>query len=218
MNVRAVFFDLDGTLVDSLPDLTDAVNQMLACVGRAPLAISAVRSLIGQGARNLVRRALGSDDALEIEAGLKIFLAYNLEHIVDKSRLYPGVGQTLETLVGQGISLAAVSNKNEALSRLILEALGIGSFFKIICGGDTFEEMKPSPLPLIRVAERLNVPAGEVVMVGDSINDMQAGLDAGMVTIGCDWGYGSPEELLRATFRASSCSEVARILLRLAAE
>jgi len=214
MNVRAVFFDLDGTLIDSLDDLADAINYMLADLGRAEAATTEIRSLLGKGARNLVQRILGTADAALIEQGLASFLEYNRNHIADKSRLYPGAREILEMLTAHNISLAAISNKNEGLSKLILEALGIDSFFDIICGGDTFEEMKPSPLPLLKVVEHFAVPASCTVMVGDSINDVQAGIRAGITTIGCSWGYGNREELREANYVAASCHEVARFLLQ----
>ncbi len=213
MIVRAVFFDLDGTLVDSLDDLTDAVNYMLTGLGRPEAATAEIRSLLGKGARNLVQRILGTADAALIEQGLTSFLEYNCSHIADKSKLYPGAREALEMLAARNISLAAISNKNEALSKLILEALRIDSFFDIICGGDTFEEMKPSPLPLLKVVEHFAVPASCTVMVGDSINDVQAGIRAGITTIGCSWGYGNQEELREANYVAASCHEVAQLLL-----
>lgn len=213
MIVRAALFDLDGTLVDSLGDLTDAVNHMLARRGSPALSPDQVRPLLGKGARNLVGLVLGTDHSGEIEEGLTWFLEFNRTHIADKSTLYPGARETLQNLTAHNIALAAISNKNEALSRLILESLGIDSFFKIICGGDSFEEMKPSPLPLLKVVEHLDVPADCAVMVGDSSNDIQAGIRAGIATIGCSWGYGYPEELHGATRLAASCHDVERILL-----
>jgi phosphoglycolate phosphatase len=214
MTVRAVFFDLDGTLVDSLPDLADAVNHMLVSIGRPPLGLSRLRRMLGSGVRELIRRALPSDSPTEIEQGLGLFLEFNTLHIADKSRLYPGVREILEQLTAQGFDLAIISNKNEALSRLILNKLGIDHYFGIICGGDTFEEMKPSPLPLLRVLEQLDIPAESAVMVGDSINDIQAGLRAGIKTIGCSWGYGDYEELREADRLAASCDEVGAFLLQ----
>jgi len=213
MKVRAALFDLDGTLIDSLDDLTDAVNHLMACSGRPGFSRAEVRGFVGKGARNLVRRALATEDPSEIESGLDRFLEYNRQHIVDKSRLYPGTREMLETLDANGVSLAAVSNKNEALCRLILEALGIASFFGCICGADTFEEMKPSPLPLLRVLERLGVPLEDAAMVGDSVNDIQAGIRAGMLTVACGWGYGDPDELAGADYLAASCPDVAGFLL-----
>jgi len=214
MTKRAVFFDLDGTLVDSLQDLADAVNHMLVCIGRPPLGIASLRRMLGSGVRELIRKALATDSPTEIERGLGLFLEFNTLHIADKSRLYPGVREILEQLTAQGFDLAIISNKSEALSRLILKKLGIDHYFGFICGGDTFEEMKPSPLPLLRVLERLVIPAESAVMVGDSINDIQAGRRAGITTIGCSWGYGDYEELREAGHLAASCGEVGTILLQ----
>lgn len=215
MTVRAVLFDLDGTLVDSLGDLTDAVNHMLASFARQPLDTAAVRRLLGAGARELVRRALASDSPAEIELGLGRFLEFNTSHIADKSRLYPGARNILEQLAAKGIPMAAISNKNEALSRLILKELDTDHFFSVICGGDTLAEMKPSPLPLLHVLERLAIPPREAVMVGDSGYDIVAGRRAGIGTIGCTWGFGDLEELREASHLAASCDELGDILRRL---
>jgi len=214
MTVGTVLFDLDGTLVDSLEDLTDAVNHMLAGFGKEALSTASVRSLVGRGARNLVQRALGTELTAEIERGLELFMAFNTAHIADKSRLYPGVRELLGSLSEHGIRMAIVSNKQEALSRLILETLGIERYFTTICGGNSFSEMKPSPLPLLRIMERIGAHPGTVVMVGDSINDIQAGQGAGIATIGCTWGYGGPEELRKAGRLAASCNELGDILLK----
>lgn len=213
MSVRAALFDLDGTLVDSLDDLTDAVNHMLAGFGRPSLTVSSVRRLVGKGAHNLVRRALETDSEEAISRGIELFVAYNLNHVADKSALYPGVRETLHRLTECGIRLVVISNKHETLCNLIMETLGISRQFEIICGGDTFPEMKPSPLPLLRVMERLGIAPHETVMIGDSINDIQAGREAGVTTIGCAWGYGGAEELAGADHRAASPGDVATILL-----
>ena len=213
MTVAVALFDLDGTLVDSLEDLTDAVNVMLAGFGKDPLSSMEVRNLVGKGARNLVQRALGTELPEDVERGLGLFTEFNADHIADKSRLYPGVRETLAALAESNIRMAIISNKNEAFSRLILQSLGIDHFFEAICGGDTFPEMKPSPLPLLRIAERFGVAPGEAVMVGDSINDIQAGRRAGITTIGCAWGYGGLVELREADRLADSCADVLDILL-----
>ncbi|KAB0663676.1 HAD-IIIA family hydrolase [Oryzomonas japonica] len=214
MTVRAALFDLDGTLVDSLGDITDAVNHMLASFGRPSLAAPSVRQLVGKGARDLVRRALGTGSQDDITRALDLFVAYNSNHIADKSALYPGAWEALHQLAESGIRMAVISNKNEALCRLVMEALGIVRQFEIICGGDTFSEMKPSPLPLLRVVERLGVAPHEAVMIGDSINDVQAGQRAGVTTIGCAWGYGGEKELTGADHRAVSFRGVTAILLK----
>lgn len=214
MTIRAVLFDLDGTLVDSLEDLTDAVNHMLTSFSKNPLSSTEVRNMVGKGARNLVQQALGMESPTDIEHGLRLFMKFNTDHIADKSRLYTGAREILENLAAYGIRMAIISNKGATLSRMILEKLAIADFFEIICGGDTFPEMKPSPLPLKLVIDKLGIKSNEVFMVGDSINDIQAGKHAGIATIGCTWGYGDPDELQEADHLAGSCNEITVILLQ----
>lgn len=212
MAIKAVFFDLDGTLVDSLDDLNDAVNHMLSALDRKPLNVNEVRRMIGKGARNLVQRALATDSTEMIEQGLKFFTTFNAAHIADKSRLYPGTIEMLDEMRECGIRMAVISNKNEVLSRLIIQTLQIEDYFAAICGGDTFQEMKPSPLPLIKVLENLNLHLSSSIMIGDSINDIQAGKLAGIATIGCRWGYGEDEELVDADYRVDSWQEAVDII------
>jgi len=212
MTITTVLFDLDGTLVDSLHDLTDAVNHMLTGFGRQQLAPVQVKQLVGKGARNLVQRALATTAADDIERGLASFTEFNALHIADKSRLYPGVRELLQQLADCGTRMAIISNKNEALSRLILKALEIDTYFDIIAGGDTFAEMKPSPLPLMSVIDKFCCSPAETVMVGDSINDIQSGCRAGIATIGCSWGYGSAEELYEADYQAASLADIFSII------
>jgi phosphoglycolate phosphatase len=215
MTITAALFDLDGTLIDSLDDLTDAVNHMLAGFGRPQLDPQQVRQLIGKGARNLVQRSLASDSPDEIDRGLADFNDFNTLHIADKSRLYPGIPELLKRMNGNGITLAVISNKPEELSRKILKELHIGDLFDVIAGGDTFSEMKPSPLPLRTVIRELGCNPAETVMIGDSINDIQAGNRAGITTIGCRWGYGGPEELTGADFQADSPRDLLDIFDRI---
>ena len=214
MTIAVALFDLDGTLVDSLDDLTDAVNHMLTGFGQHRLEPAQVRLLVGKGARNLVQRALATVSPEEIDRGLAAFTEFNALHIADKSRLYPGARELLQQLAADGIRMAVISNKQEALSRLILKTLEVDAFFDIIAGGDTFAEMKPSPLPLVSVIDGFSCSPAEAVMVGDSINDIQAGCRASITTIGCRWGYGSAEELYGADYQAACLAEIAGIITR----
>jgi phosphoglycolate phosphatase len=212
MTVSAVFFDLDGTLVDSLQDLADAVNHMLRSLDKQVITLPEVRHLVGKGARNLVQRALKTDSSEQIERGLRLFTAFNEQHIADSSRLYPGVPELLQQLVSNNLRMTVISNKNEALSRLILKVLEIEGIFERIAGGDTFPELKPSPLPLLEMTRKLGLKPENVIMVGDSINDIQAGNSAGITTIGCTWGYGGLEEIGDAQYRASSPAELCSLI------
>ena len=200
MPIKLVIFDLDGTLADSLPDLADATNYMLAKADRAALDPEQVRKLIGQGARRLVERALEGAGAEEVEEGLKVFLAYNDRHIADKTRLYPGVPETLQRFSDSGCNLAVVSNKNEGLCRKLLHLFQIDQYFTAVLGADSFPFRKPSPEPLLKLLRDFSVTAGEAVMIGDSINDIAAGKGAAVATIGCAFGYGDPDELRDADY------------------
>lgn len=215
MKIRSVLFDLDGTLVDSLDDLTAAVNHVRLKFAQPPLVSSTVCTMVGKGALNLVRQALPECNGAEVEQALQLFIDYNAKHIADKSRLYPGVVDLLETLRDRGVRLAIISNKNEALSRLILKSLGVDDYFECIAGGDTFPESKPSPLPLLRVIQLLGVEARECIMIGDSINDIQAGNLAGIATIGCSWGYGTREELQQSLRVTDSCDDLIKTIFDL---
>lgn len=212
MIIRAVLFDLDGTLVDSLEDLTDAVNHIRGAFSHLPLTADAVRRKVGKGARHLTQQVLPDASDADVDRALGLFLKYNRQHIADKSRLYPGIQEILLDLAARNIRMAVISNKNEDLSSLILQTLGIHSLFEIICGGDTYPERKPSPLPLLNVAAGLGIVPDECVMVGDSINDIQAGQQANIYSIGCTWGYGSSEELSGASTVAHTPQELLAII------
>lgn len=210
--IRAVLFDLDGTLVDSLEDLTDAVNHIRIAFSLPQLTADEVRQKVGKGARHLVRQVLPDVDNTDIDRALGMFLEFNRVHIADKSRLYPGIKEILLELAARNIKMAVISNKNENLSRLILETLGVNDLFEAICGGDTYPERKPSPLPLLKVIESLGFAPHECAMAGDSINDVQAGQQAGTTTAACSWGYGSTEELTGADVLTNTPQELLAVI------
>ncbi|MCM0082974.1 HAD-IIIA family hydrolase [Geomonas sp. Red32] len=199
--IKLLIFDLDGTLIDSLPDLTDAANRMREHFGLSPFAIPDVRRLVGQGARSLVERALPGASEGQVEEGLQIFLDYNLAHIADKTRSYPGVAETLKALHDRGFAMALLSNKNVALCREVLEKLGLDRFFPTVLGADSLPFRKPSPEPVLALVKKFELDPRECAMIGDSINDMAAGEGAGVITIGCRYGYGEASELAGADFQ-----------------
>jgi len=209
---KLVIFDLDGTLIDSLDDLTDAANHMRRAFNLPALSTSDVRKLIGEGGRRLVARALPGLAPEEHDLGLEIFLRYNYEQIAVRTSCYPGVPETLERLADSGYILAVASNKNEALCRKILRILEVDRCLAAILGADSVAERKPSPEPLFHLMRQFECDVAETVMVGDSINDMLAGKAAGVFTIGCDYGYGVREELELADCVISSFPEVMRVL------
>jgi phosphoglycolate phosphatase len=198
MTVRAVLFDLDGTLVDSLGDLTDAANHVREAFSLPLLCENDVRLKVGKGSRNLVQQILPGFSESDITLALDLFLDYNRQHIAEKSRLFPEMLNTLKQLAASGIRMAVITNKNEDLCMLLLHDLGINDLFEAVCGGDTYPDRKPSPLPLLKTAEHMGVPPHECVMIGDSINDVESGQRATMLTIACTWGYGDMAELIGA--------------------
>jgi phosphoglycolate phosphatase len=208
MPIKLIIFDLDGTLTDSLADLTDTTNYMLARFSRPVLAREQVRKLVGQGARNLVERAMTGASAEEVEDALGIFLAYNDAHIADKTQLYPGVKDALELLRAGQREMAIISNKNVALCRKLLAVLGIDEYFGAVLGADSLPFCKPSPEPLQKLIRDFGVSTAETAMVGDSINDIVAGKGAGVVTIGCTYGYGDSSELAEAEFLIDRFTEL----------
>ena len=199
-DIKLIIFDLDGTLVDSLDDLTDATNAMLRRFGRGELTRPEVRLLVGQGAKRLVERAMPDALPEKIDEGVQLFLAYNEAHIADKTRLYPGVRETLVILAKFRL-LAIISNKYEAHCRKLLAVLKVADHFGAVLGADSLPFRKPSPEPVLRLLSDTGVTAAETAIVGDSSNDMIAGRDAGVVTIGCTYGYGEPDELTGADYR-----------------
>lgn len=210
-SIELVIFDLDGTLVDSIPDLTDAVNEFLRASGRPALAMEDVKRLVGKGARNLVERALGNGTEEEVEKALAIFLAYNDAHIADKTIMYPGVAETLHELRRQGIRMAVVTNKTEFLSRKLLSVIGIDRYFDSILGADSLPFRKPSPEPVLKALADLKIAPSGAIMVGDSINDIAAGRAAGVVTVGCTFGYGTDAELSQAEYRIDSMGQLLQL-------
>ncbi|WP_243374415.1 HAD-IA family hydrolase [Geotalea sp. SG265] len=205
---KLILFDLDGTLCDSLEDLTDAVNHMRTEFGLGSLTMEQVRQLVGEGAANLVRGALPGKSPAELRRGLENFIAYNSAHIADKTMPYPGVRETLAILHDQGRQMAVVSNKAEALCRKLLAELALDRYFIDIVGGDTLPLRKPYPDPLLKVMADAGIPAGEAVMVGDSIHDLQAGKAAAVTTIACLYGYGNENEIKSADMTIDSFSRL----------
>ena len=213
MALDLIIFDLDGTLVDSLDDLTVSVNVMRESFAAAPLSRDQVQAMVGQGARTLVERALPGRAAREIDRALALFLAHNEAHLAVHTRPYPGIPELLVQLRRAGTQLVVVSNKNATLCRQLLAELQLADHFAAIYGADSFAERKPSPLPFQEVLRRLAIPAAQSLVVGDSANDLLAAQAAGIPMVGCGYGYGTAEELRTATRLAASVAELTAILM-----
>lgn len=191
---RLVMFDLDGTLIDSVPDLAEAVDRMLVELGRAPAGVEKVRDWVGNGARVLVRRALadGLDHAAVGEAETEEALARFLEIYADchnLTALYPGVHELLEALSTAAVELAVVTNKPERFVAPLLEQVGLGGYFRWIIGGDTLPQQKPDPAALLQVMRLAGVEAAQSLFVGDSRNDVLAARAAAVPCVAVSYGY-----------------------------
>lgn len=189
-----VMFDLDGTLVDSIPDLAAATDTMLVQLGRAPAGVDKVRNWVGNGAPVLVRRALADDfdhhaiSAEQEAEALPLFMqAYGTGN--DLTTLYPGALDTLATLHKLGIKLGLVTNKPERFLPELLAETEMDGFFQWIVGGDTFVQKKPDPTGLLWVMQQAGVTAEQCVFVGDSRNDVHAAQAAKVACIGVTYGY-----------------------------
>ncbi len=192
---KALFFDLDGTLIDSAPDLADAVNFTLARLGRETYDLDTIRSWIGGGATLLIQRALSgkkSPDPIDSHLFTKakeLFFDYYAKNLCNQTRAYPHVKETLQTLKKR-YPLALITNKPERFVRPILQHLEL-DFFDLIIGGDTLPQKKPSPLPLLHACQHFGVGSREAMMVGDSSNDIEAAKSAGVPSVLVTYGYES---------------------------
>jgi len=186
-------FDLDGTLIDTAPDLIDTLNLILAQERLPAMPFEAARKLIGGGARGMIEKALiieGRDcSKVEIDRMFGAFIAHYAEHIADRSRPFPHLEATLEDLAAQGHRLAVCTNKLEWLSRRLLTTLQLDKYFATICGQDTFAVMKPNPEILRQTIMRAGGAAAQAIMVGDSGTDIRTARAASVPVIAVDFGY-----------------------------
>lgn len=197
-----MLFDLDGTLVDSVPDLAFAVNQSLVELGLAPFSQNVIRGWVGNGADLLIQRALSGNakistdlDNTLIEQALEIFYQVYESHSCIETRLYPNVLETLTALKEKGYRLAIITNKPERFIAPIINGLALNGLFELIIGGDTLEKRKPDPLPLNYACQQLSVSVEECVMIGDSKNDILAAKAANMQSIALTYGYNYGENI-----------------------
>ncbi len=183
-----VVFDLDGTLIDSLADLTAAVNHCLRALGAEALPREAVAGYVGEGARVLVQRALGARHQEHLEDGLRLFMTYYAAHLLDHTRPYPGIVEMLARLAARRLALSVLSNKPEAMSRAILDGLGLSAYFVAVLGGDSLSSRKPDPAGLEHLRALIATPPARVLVVGDSVIDLRAARAAGFAFCGVAWG------------------------------
>jgi phosphoglycolate phosphatase len=188
--VRALVFDLDGTLIDSKLDLVNSVNATLRELKQEALPTDLVASYVGSGAPVLIRRALGGNPSeQELKRALAFFLVHYEEHKLDETRLYPGVAETLAEL--KSLPMSVLTNKPAKISVKILEGLGVAQYFRSIYGGNSFETKKPDPAGAKQVLREFHVAPEEAAMVGDSEVDVQTARNAGMRSVIVNFGFGT---------------------------
>ena len=204
-------FDLDGTLVDSLPDLRASLNRLLAARHLAPLAPDAVAAMIGDGAAALVERGMAARGQTATAADLDDFLADYGAHAAEASRPFADVHTTLEQLHTAGWRLAVCTNKPQAAAQKLLTSLDLLRFFDAVGGGDSFPTRKPDPAHLLASIALAGGDRHASLMVGDHRNDIQAAHGAGVRAIFALWGYGSPAMQAGAAATAHAINDVPRI-------
>jgi len=189
-SVRALIFDLDGTVIDSQRDLILSVNAMLRETGREELHEETISGYIGHGAPQLVRRALGRSAAdRECEQALQFFLAHYNEHKLDNTCAYPGVAEALEQLAPY--PMAILTNKPVRVSVRILEGLGLAKYFRAVYGGNSFETKKPDPLGANTILREFAASPDEAILIGDSEVDVQTARNAGTLAAAVNYGFGA---------------------------
>lgn len=191
---KMALLDLDGTLVDSVPDLAFCADEMMKAIGEPTHGEAKVRNWVGNGVERLVKRALTNsmhDDPSDelLAKALPIFMDVYKENTSKRSQVYPGVVEGLEYLKKLGLRLGCVTNKAAAFTEPLLRDLRLSPWFEIIISGDTLPKKKPDPMPLLHAAELLNVTPQESIMVGDSVNDVKAARAAGFQVVCVSYGY-----------------------------
>lgn len=190
---RAVIFDLDGTLVDTAPDLMHATNHVLESLGRRAISMEEVRAFVGHGARALVTRGLtatgGLPENYDVEPDYRRFVEYYARNIAHGSQPFPGLVRLLDRLKAEGYGLGVCTNKLEGLSVQLLDALNLSSYFGAVVGPDTIGVAKPDPKPFFEAVSRLGLEAPRAIMVGDSETDILTARNAGVPVLAVPFGY-----------------------------
>jgi phosphoglycolate phosphatase len=191
--LRTIVFDLDGTLIDTAPDLISTLNLTLAREGMAPVPYAEARKMIGGGARGMIERAVAAEGRVcsktELDRLFGAFIAHYAAHIADRSRPFPKVEAALEHLADEGHRLAVCTNKLEWLSVRLLDMLKLSRHFAAICGQDTFGVQKPDPRMLRLAIQRVGGEQSQAIMVGDSGTDIRTSRAAAVPVIAVDFGY-----------------------------
>jgi phosphoglycolate phosphatase len=195
MSLQALIFDLDGTLVDTAPDLHAATNHALSLIDRPPISMGELRAFVGHGAMNLIERGINATgapaDTETLKRLHKAFLEFYGDNISQHSVMFEGLYTVLDKAKTSGLKMGVCTNKVERLSHKLLTELGIMSHFGSLIGGDTLPIMKPDPEPLREAARRLGVDPARIMMVGDSETDIRTAQNAGVPVLAVTFGYTS---------------------------
>jgi phosphoglycolate phosphatase len=215
--IGTLLLDLDGTLVDSVPDLAASLNRLMAARGLARFSDAETAAMVGDGARRLVERAFAARGRAADEGAVEAFLADYGAHLAADTRAYPGVEATLRAMTEAGWQLAVCTNKPEAMARTLLAALGLADLFRAIGGGDSFATRKPDPAHLLATLRAAGGTPQRAVMAGDHANDVLAATGAGLPCIFAGWGYGTPAMARGAAAVAERFADLPPIAARLLA-
>jgi len=210
MQIKLIIFDLDGTLVDTSGDITNALNYALKPYGLRDLTVEDTIKMVGEGITRLIEKLLENERIQMRDTVIKRFLDYYSEHLVDFSTLYPHVRETLEKL--NDYKKAVISNKREYLSTRLLDKLDLLKYFDLVVGSDTTSERKPSAIPVIYVFTKLDVNPNESIIVGDSNYDIEAGKKAGLKTVAVTYGYRERQYLIDADYIIDSMKDLLTLL------
>jgi len=208
--IELIIFDLDGTLVDSSVDLTHALNYAIAPYDIQQLTVQNTISLVGEGITRLIEKLLGPEKGQVRQHVMDRFIDYYSAHLVDFTKPYAGVPETLAALYPY--TKAVISNKRESLSKKVLQELGLSQYFGAVLGSDSTDEKKPSPKPLLKVMDMFSCSAGETVIVGDSAYDIAAEKSARISTIAVSYGYRDASLLQEADRIIDHIAELPQVL------
>jgi phosphoglycolate phosphatase len=209
---RIALFDLDGTLIDAVPDILPAINHVMDVHRLAAVTYEEAASLMGDGLHQFALRAFQRRGATARDEDIAMFAERYARHAVVHTRLYPGVAATLQVLVDTGWRVAVCSNKNEAVAEDILVQLGIRPYFTVVCGGDTVVARKPDPRHLLEALSRAGAMPDQAVMIGDYQADVWAARMLGVPCIFAAWGYGQQDMGKQATRIAAQFSDLPTLL------
>ncbi len=210
MKIKLIIFDLDGTLVDTATDITNALNYATDPYQIKKLTVRETVGLVGEGLTRLIEKLLGEESTDVKSNVLDRFINYYSEHLTDYTVPYPGVRETLEEL--GNYKKAVISNKREMLSKRVLEEVGLSGYFDVVLGSDSVDEKKPSPKPIYKVMEILSFRSDETLIVGDSNYDIESGKAAGTTTIAVSYGYRDASVLKDADFIIDDIRDLKKIL------